>query len=195
MFFFGDLKYHLLSIILYEINISHNAIENHIIGENNNDSNTSNALCQFGATLSDHCIGKYIMAIDTQSIDHINAWELEAGRAKYQVVRFHIIAENNKAATTQIQKVIGCSAITDKGNKCIIAIATQIHHNSTHRKFKNHANITALLGFNERVYITGAIALAVSLNQFTNSKAHTRQRHATSSANIHVLIPNTIFKY
>lgn len=130
--------------------------------------------------------------IVTQRIPQISECELEAGIQKYQVEKFQIIADKRSDITTIIQKAVHWSQIASSGSKWMIAIATQIHPRTTHKKFINAAISTAFFGFKDFVYMTGATALAVSWNPLINSKIHTRDKHATKNRKIQMSIQKII---
>ena len=59
-------------------------------------------------------------------------------------------------------------------------IATVVPPSSTHKKFRVAAINTDFLGFKLWLYITGAMALAVSFIPFTNSNERTIMRQRIS---------------
>lgn len=165
---------------------------NHIIGEINNASITDIALSQLGLTSIPHFIGTNVITNVTQSIDHINEWELDDGNANDHVVKFHIIADRSKEIITTTPNPVDWYQIASSGNKCIIAIATQIQPSITQKKFITAAINTAFLGFKDLVYTTGTIAFEVSLNQLINSKITTSIKQIIRKMNMFASIPNII---
>lgn len=138
-------------------------------------------------------IGRNVIVMVTQRIPQISECELDAGIQKYQVEKFQIIAESKSDITTIIPKVVDWFPIASSGSIWIIAIATQIHPNITHRKFINPARSTAFFALSDLVYITGATAFAVSWNPFINSNIQTKERQATVNKNIQISIQKSIF--
>lgn len=95
--------------------------------------------------------------------------------------------------TRNTQILVGAVSISLTGRRWSILIATAIHPNITQRKFRHAAISTDFFGLSEWLYITGAIALAVSFIPFTNSNATTTQRQTISKINIPISIPKIIY--
>jgi len=91
---------------LYEKNITIIASKNQTNGEKSNDSITSCALAQFGTTFIHHFIGTIVIQRVTQIIHQIRECDEEAGIQKYQVAKFHNIADNKSEITTIIQNQV-----------------------------------------------------------------------------------------
>src|SRR5271169_5174537 len=98
----------------------------------------------------------------TPMIEPINVWELEAGRPKNQVPRFHRIAAINNANTMAKPAPLPTWSINSTGSSDTIPNATAPLEANTPRKLKVPDQTTAKLGDNEWVYMTVATALAVS---------------------------------
>src|SRR5262249_4086898 len=116
-------------------------------------------------------------AIPTPMMEPISVCELEAGRPKYQVPRFHRIAATNSANTIANPAPLPTCRINSTGSSEPMPNATAPVDVTTPAKFQNPDHTTATCGSRECVYITVATAFAVSWNPFTNSNPK-----ATSSA-------------
>ncbi len=120
--------------------------------------------------------GMNMRAILTPRIDPMRAWELDTGSARYQAPRSQIIAETRIEITRIIPKLAGWLIMVERGRRWRMLIATAIPPKSTQRKLSIAAIITDFFGAREWLYITGAIALAVSFIPLTNSNARTIRR-------------------
>src|SRR5208282_475115 len=113
----------------------------------------------------------------TPIIDPIKVCELDAGKPKYQVPRFQIMAATSKAKTIANPALLPTCKISSTGNREMIPKATSPLEVNTPRKFQNPDHTTATCGSSECVQMTVATAFAVSWKPFTNSNPK-----ATSSA-------------
>jgi hypothetical protein len=127
-------------------------------------------------------------------MEPISVWELDDGIARYHVPAFQSIAVKRSERTTQTQNILPFSAITSRGRRWTIPIATQIPQRLTQRKFIVAAKSTARFGLSEWEYIIGDTAFEVSLEPFTNSKTHTSARQRTRRIIIPILTQKIIIK-
>ncbi len=113
-------------------------------------------------------------------MEPIKVCELDDGRPKYQVPRFHRMAAINSANTMAKPAPLLTCRISSTGSNDMIPKATAPLDTSTPRKLKHPDHTTARLGGMEWVYMTVATALAVSWKPFTNSKARAMNRATPS---------------
>lgn len=73
-------------------------------GDTSSDFPASSTLVQGIVT---HDGSSQYITRDTQRIEPMSVCELDAGIPRYQVQKFHIIADTRSDSTTQIQNVIG----------------------------------------------------------------------------------------
>ncbi len=83
------------------------------------------------------------LAIPTPIIDPINVCELEAGKPKYQVLRFQIMAATSRAKTMANPALLPTCRINSTGNREMIPTATSPVEVSTPRKFQKPDHTTA----------------------------------------------------
>src|SRR6202034_2995686 len=108
-------------------------------------------------------------AMPTPMIDPISVCELEAGKPKYQVPKFQMIAATSSANTIANPALLPTCKISSTGNSDTMPNATAPLDTSTPMKFQAPDQTTATCGSSECVSITAATAFAVSLNPVTNS--------------------------
>ena len=84
-------------------------------------------------------------------IDPIKVWELEAGRPKYQVPRFQMIAAISSANTMAKPAPEPTCRMSSTGRSEMIPNATRPVEKRTPRKFQHPDQITAATGGSECV--------------------------------------------
>ena len=87
----------------------------------------------------------------TPMTDPISVWELEAGRPKYQVPRFHRIAATSSANTMANPALLPTCRINSTGSSETMANATSPDEAITPRKFQKPDQTTATCGSSEWV--------------------------------------------
>ena len=91
------------------------------------------------------------LATPTPMMEPINVCELEAGRPKYQVPRFHMMAATSNAKTMAKPAPLPTCRISSTGSSEMIPKATAPVETTTPRKFQNPDQTTATCGSSECV--------------------------------------------
>ena len=91
------------------------------------------------------------LAMPTPITEPISVCELDAGKPKYQVPRFQMIAATSKAKTMANPALLPTCRISSTGNSEMMANATSPLETSTPRKFQNPDHTTAMCGSSECV--------------------------------------------
>ena len=79
----------------------------------------------------------------TPMTEPISVWELDAGRPKYQVPRFQIIAATSSAKTIANPALLPTCRISSTGNSEMMLKATKPDETITPRKFQKPDQTTA----------------------------------------------------
>lgn len=142
----GCLKKSLFFIYRWSMCIDPKASTNPINGEKRRDSKVSTTLCQGRMTV----LSERFITRDTQRIEPISVWELDAGIPMYHVPKFQIIAAMRSESTAHIPKAIpwleDSYAILSSGRSFMMPIATPVPPITTPKKLKNAARSTAFFG-------------------------------------------------
>src|SRR5262249_9944252 len=144
------------------------AIKNPVRGETRSDFPTFSAWSQ-STPLVLVCVDISWFAMPTPIIEPTMVCELDAGRPRYQVPMFQMIAAMSSAKTIAKPARLPTRRISSTGRSEMTANATAPVETRTPMKFHIPDQTTATWGSIECVYITVATALAVSWNPFTNS--------------------------
>ena len=91
------------------------------------------------------------MANPTPTIAPIRVCELDDGRPRYQVPRFHRIADSNSASSIANPAPVPSATSSSSGSRLMMLIATAMPPMNTPRKLQIPDRITAVHGRNERV--------------------------------------------
>src|SRR5580700_4020165 len=91
------------------------------------------------------------LAMPTPMIEPISVWELDAGRPKYQVLRFQMMAATSSAKTIANPALLPTCRINSTGRREIIPKATKPEELTTPRKFQKPDHTTARCGSSECV--------------------------------------------
>ena len=113
------------------------------VGEMINDSMISMAFCTLIPLLSGVSVMK-ALAAPTPRIAPISVWELEAGKPRYQVPRFHKIADASKEKTMMRPWADATFSNRSTGSRWTIAYATPRPPSMTPAKLKRPEATTAI---------------------------------------------------
>src|SRR5215467_5673281 len=102
------------------------------------------------------------LAMPTPMMEPISVCELDAGRPRYQVQMFQMIAEISSANTMAKPAPEPTLTTSSTGSKARIPNATSPLEIITPNRFQHPDQTTAIVGFKLWVYMTVATALAVS---------------------------------
>ena len=117
-----------------------------ITGEIKSASPTSDALCQLIPLKTEPCsIQAFI--IPTPMIDPISEWELEAGRPRYQVAKFQMIAAPRRESTIASPRPVLMLTSRSTGSRWTMLKATPMPPAWTPMKFQRPDQMTAGVGF------------------------------------------------
>jgi hypothetical protein len=114
-------------------------------GETTSDSPISPTLCQFTPARK-ACPARIEFASPTPTIAPINVCELDAGRPKYHVPKFHRIAETRSARTIAIPAPLPLCTRSSAGKSFVMLIATAMPPSATPEKLQIPDQITATCG-------------------------------------------------
>jgi len=106
---------------------------------------TSVTLCQLRPLKKDPCSSQAFI-IPTPMIEPMRAWELLAGRPRYQVAKFQMIAANKSASTIASPRPVLMFTSRSTGNRCTMLKATPIPPAWTPMKFHSPDETTAGVG-------------------------------------------------
>src|SRR5215475_135617 len=121
------------------------AMANPKTGERSNDFPMSAACAQSTPLVPERAAITWF-AIPTPITEPINVCELEAGNPKYQVPRFHRIAETNSANTIANPALLPTCKINSTGSKETILNATKPPEVTTPAKLQKPDHVTAICG-------------------------------------------------
>src|SRR5579863_4466710 len=146
---FSGAMYRSLRLIrTFMVSNSRAATPNPTIGEISSDMPTSDAFAQFTPSPNSWPAESIEFARPTPMIAPINAWELEAGRPKYHVPRFQMMADKSKAKTMANPAPDPTFNTSSTGNSARTPNATPPPEVKTPIKFQQPDQTTATVGFN-----------------------------------------------
>src|SRR5580700_5726336 len=120
-------------------------------GDINNAKPVSLALTQFTPSPNSCPADSIELASPTPMMDPTSACELDAGRPRYHVPRFQMIAEINNAKTMANPAPDPTLSTSSTGSNARTAKATPPPDCSTPMRFQQPDHTTAMLGFREWV--------------------------------------------
>ena len=123
---------------------------NPITGDSSSASPTSPAFAQF-TPAPNSCPGSIELARPTPRIAPISVCELDDGRPRYQVPRFHTIAATSSASSIASPAPVPLATSSSSGSRLMMLIATAIPPMNTPRKLHTPDRITAVHGRSDRV--------------------------------------------
>ena len=95
--------------------------------------------------------GSIEFATPTPMIAPISVCELDAGKPRYQVPRFHRIADRSSASTIARPAPTPLETSSSTGKSCMMPMATAMPPKNTPAKLQRPERTTATCGFNEFV--------------------------------------------
>ena len=117
-----------------------------ITGEINSAMPTSDALCQLIPLNAEPCSSQAFI-MPTPMIEPISEWELEAGRPRYQVAKFQMIAAPSSESTIASPRPVLMLTSRSTGRRWTMLNATPIPPAWTPMKFQRPDQTTAGVGF------------------------------------------------
>src|SRR5271155_5491424 len=146
--FSGAMYKSLRLIKAFIVSKSNAAAPNPTIGETSNDMPTSDALAQFTPSPNSRPAESIEFASPTPIIAPIRACELEAGRPKYHVPRFQMIADRSNAKTIANPAPDPTFNTSSTGSSASTPKATPPLDVKTPIRFQQPDQTTATVGFN-----------------------------------------------